>query len=194
MSANQGDSTSNELRSLSELGVQVVEQRLLEQSVRAQATRDLNERERETEHKRLVRVEIALDKRREQRRLAHESAAKAATSSERHRKAMAKAERLEAEIGQLESDRADIKRRIRDIEVRGSQEHEESAVCAKQEHSDTTSIESTVQQQQQPLARAGTTSNKLLSMLVPRRQAAVAAEKRRHGLELTDEMAGSATD
>ncbi|KAJ2744527.1 DNA repair protein rhp26 [Coemansia sp. BCRC 34301] len=174
MNLNHDNSASHELQSLSELGVHVVEQLALEQSVRARATQDLNERERETEHKRLVRTEIALDRKLEQLDKANESANKAAPTTARHRNALAKAERLEEEARQLQSECAQIKRRIRDIEARASNDSVEPPVRARQEPNDIDGFAAI----ETPPAAANT---ELLAMLVPRRRAAIAAEKRRLG-------------
>ncbi|KAJ2832193.1 DNA repair protein rhp26, partial [Coemansia sp. 'formosensis'] len=158
------------LQSLSELGVQVVEQHTLEQSVRARATHDLNEREREAEHKRLVRTEIALDRKLEQLDKANESALKAAVTTTRHHNAMAKAEKLEEEVGQLRNECAQIKRRIREIESRAGADSTESVVRVKQEPVNA-----------EGSSAAESANNELLAMLVPRRRAALAAESRRYG-------------
>ncbi|KAJ2051640.1 DNA repair protein rhp26 [Coemansia sp. S16] len=168
MSGNRDNSASKELQSLSELGVQVVEQHTLEQSVRARATHDLKERECEAESKRLVRAKKALDRRLEQLDAANESANKAAVSTARHRNAMAKVQKLEEEIGQLRRECSQIKRRIRDIKAQDSRDSVEPAVCVKQEPVDVG-------------GSATAASSELLAMLVPRRRAAAAAESRRYG-------------
>ncbi|KAJ2490807.1 DNA repair protein rhp26 [Coemansia sp. RSA 2050] len=175
MSLNRENLASNELQSLSELGVQVVDQHTLEQSVRAQATHDLNEREREAEHKRLVRAEIALDRKLEQLDKATESAHKAAVATTRHRNAMAKVEKLEEEVGQLRSECAHIKCRIQGIEARGGSSAVEPVVSVKQEPVDGGET-----------AATEAANNELLSMIVPKRRAAITAESRRYGSDDVD--------
>ncbi|KAJ2876762.1 DNA repair protein rhp26 [Coemansia aciculifera] len=180
MSGNRENLASHELQSLSELGVQVVEQHALEQSVRVRATHDLNEREREAEHKRLVRTEIALDRKLEQLDKANESAHKAAVTTARHHNAMAKVEKLEEEVGQLRSECAHIKRRIQGIEARTSGDSVEPAVFVKQEPVDVGRF-----------AATETVNNELLAMLVPRRRAAMAVGSRRYGSDGTDNIDNS---
>ncbi|KAJ2892161.1 DNA repair protein rhp26, partial [Coemansia aciculifera] len=154
---SHGNAASHELQNLSSLGVQVVEQHTLEESVRARATQDLNEREREAERKRLVRAEIALDKKLEQLDKANNSALNSASTTARHRNALARAERLEEEAGQLRNECAEIKRRIREVETR--QRGGESVNMP---------------------GDANEATSELLAMIVPRRRAAITAERRRY--------------
>ncbi|KAJ2614577.1 DNA repair protein rhp26 [Coemansia sp. RSA 1365] len=144
-----------DLEGLSDLGVQVVEQATLERAVHDQATHDLAEKEREHEHKRLVRIEAQLLKKRELLDKAEDTADRARTDS-RRQNAIARAERLSDEIAQLESDRAAAKERIQAA---------------------STSAESTVSEAAPDVSRAvkQEPTGGLASLLVPRRRAAVAA-------------------
>ncbi|KAJ2686832.1 DNA repair protein rhp26 [Coemansia spiralis] len=175
MSLNRENLASNELQSLSELGVQVVDQLTLEQSVRAQATHDLNEREREAEHKRLVRAEIALDRKLEQLDKATESAQKAAVATTRHRNALAKVEKLEEEAGRLRNECAQIRRRIQEIGERAGGGSVGPVASVKQEPADVGESTATA-----------TANGELLAMLVPKRRAAMTAEGRRYGSDDID--------
>ncbi|KAJ2161642.1 DNA repair protein rhp26 [Coemansia sp. RSA 552] len=154
---------ASELRELSGLGVRVMEQTELEQSVHRRAAQDMAEQELEVETKRLVRLDAALEKKRGQLDKANESLDRAkSTATVRYGNTLDRAARLEDEIAQLEADRAELGERIAGIEASDSTSSDQPAVDdvqVKQEAVDT-----------QP--------SNLALMVVPRRRAAVAAEQR----------------
>ncbi|KAJ1938255.1 hypothetical protein FBU59_004498, partial [Linderina macrospora] len=102
----------NGLEDLSSLGVQVMDQAVLERTVHDQASRDLTERSIKTEQKRLAKVDSALAKRHQMLARAHETMTKHAPSTARYTSTSSRAERLEEEIDQLTDDRNDVVERL----------------------------------------------------------------------------------
>ncbi|KAJ2768179.1 DNA repair protein rhp26, partial [Coemansia nantahalensis] len=152
------DAEGAELQGLSGLGVRVVGQAEMEDTVHQQATRDMAEQELAVEGKRLVRVETALMRKQEQLAKARETASAAPTAA-RRQAAADRADRLEGEADQLGADRAELLARIQALEQRAGCEAASSAEGS---------------------------ASRLASMVVPRRRAAAAAETRNHALGHAD--------
>ncbi|KAJ2515942.1 hypothetical protein H4217_004878, partial [Coemansia sp. RSA 1939] len=92
-SASGSGGTADELFGLSELGVRVMDQSTLERTVHAKANREIAEKEMEAEQKRLVRVEAALLRKREQIEKSNETAAKVSSKTVRYQNALDRIER-----------------------------------------------------------------------------------------------------
>ncbi|KAJ1856956.1 DNA repair protein rhp26, partial [Coemansia sp. RSA 2703] len=110
--------TPNELQGLSELGVHVVDQQTLEQTVHTQAAHDMAQTELEVEQKRLLRLQIQLDKKTEQLEQTRYTLVNTKESTKRYQTACERAERLEDEIEQTKVDMAEVNGRMREIQER----------------------------------------------------------------------------
>ncbi|KAJ2557155.1 DNA repair protein rhp26 [Coemansia sp. RSA 1933] len=182
-----------ELRGLSELGVRVMDQSVLERSVHAIANRDIVEKELEVEQKRLVRVEAALMKKREQIEKSSETASKASAASVRYQNAMDRIERLEEEVDELEGEMDEIMTRIEKLESQISTDDGQTA-----DEQPITLAADTVIQGRRPSNTVASvnqgvgpssslSSGNLADMILPKRKAAKAAETRRYALDQDDE-------
>ncbi|KAJ1720370.1 DNA repair protein rhp26 [Coemansia erecta] len=110
--------TYSELQGLSELGVHFIDQQALEQTVHTQAARDMAQTELEVEQKRLLRLQIQLDKRIEQLEKTRNTLASTKATTKRYQTARERAKQLEDEIEQTKTDMAEINSRMREIRER----------------------------------------------------------------------------
>ncbi|KAI7834243.1 SNF2 family N-terminal domain-containing protein [Kickxella alabastrina] len=163
------ESSTGELHELSELGVQVMDQSALEQTVQNQARRDMASNELEVQQKRLLRSQIALDKKNEMLRRTRDTISKTAPTTVRYQSAMDKAGRLEDEISQVKADVAEIEEHIRQIQTGA----EELAVCGG------VSIGHGLLDDERASGQPSVTHDGLVRLLVPKRRAAIAAEQKR---------------
>ncbi|KAJ2787852.1 DNA repair protein rhp26 [Coemansia interrupta] len=122
MSTNSNDSgnanASSELQGLSELGVHVIDQQALEQTVQTQAAHDMAQTELEVEQKRLMRLQIQLDKKTEQLEKARYTLATTKEATKRYQTVSERVQRLENEIEQARADMAEVNGRIRGVQER----------------------------------------------------------------------------
>ncbi|KAJ2888587.1 DNA repair protein rhp26 [Coemansia asiatica] len=189
--SHNGDGATAELQKLSGLGVHVVDQRAVEQSVQTQAACKMAEKELEAEQKRYLRLEISMEKKREQLGKIHDSLARAkSTTTLRYQNASERAESLELEIDQLGSDMDEISTRIDNIKKRilelgadtGTNNESIKSVSI------TSAGNSAFGFNSEMAFETSSAIGSLASLIVPRRRAAIAAEQRRHKeLEQTNE-------
>ncbi|KAJ1826043.1 DNA repair protein rhp26, partial [Coemansia sp. RSA 2599] len=181
-------SASAELQQLSGLGVHVVDQRSVEQSVQTRAACEMAEKELETEQKRYLRLEISLDKKRQQLDKTRESLAKAkSTAGQRYENATLRAESLQSEIDQLGIDMDSVRARIDEIKgrIRGlSTDKNALSEFGIEDAVSGSAGDTVIGAKHQVASGAGSekraSHSNLASLVVPRRQAAIAAEQRRH--------------
>ncbi|KAJ2595915.1 DNA repair protein rhp26 [Coemansia sp. RSA 1722] len=188
----KGAGTASELQQLSGLGIHVVDQRAVELSVETQAAREMAERELEVEQKRLLRLEISMDKKNQQLDKLRESLSKAkSTATTRYQNASQRAELLEGEIDQLSADMDEVNERISSINQQIRSFGTDSGLMAESSRDaasspagdDAAGARSEVASETGPEKVAGHSSSvagDLASLLVPRRRAAIAAEQKRH--------------